>query len=537
MRDVRVSGQNEPGGDGGRTGLVGFILDVTEQRRSEAEVRKANRLMTMAGEIAHYGHWHLDLVTGERVWSEELYRIWGLPAATVPTFEDSLATYGEYESEVEAILRQAALDGRPFRYEAQIRRPDGTHRDVRIAGRGERDPNGKVCGLFGVVHDVTELRDAARERTWSTTFQRAVLPLRLPHLAGCSFDAVYDPGLAAAQVGGDWYDALELVDGRVLVSIGDVSGSGLSAAVVGGVMRQVIRGVSQVNANPVRILDAADRALRAEYPGVYVSAWVGLIDLVERTIVYAAAGHPPPLVVSADGSVDELHDPTTLLIGLREGHRAWSNTRALSEGDTLVMYTDGVTEAGHDVLDGYRRVREAAALVTTEPSDHPARQIKQHVIPEGTSDDVAILVVRIACREAGARAQRWRFDVRDAARAETVRGSVVLALERQGFGPVDRANAELVLGELIGNVVRHALPAGEVDVIVDRAGSNCVLHVLDRGPGFHHAGGLPSDPYAEDGRGLFLIAALALDFSVSGRSGGGSHARAVLSRRVGAGSA
>src|SRR5664279_1059774 len=77
--------------------------------------------------------------------------------------------------------------------------------------------------------------EAERERKWSTTFQRAVLPMTLPAVRGCVFDAVYEPGLGEAQVGGDWYDAVQLADGRVLVSIGDVCGSGLEAAVVVGV--------------------------------------------------------------------------------------------------------------------------------------------------------------------------------------------------------------------------------------------------------------------------------------------------------------
>ncbi len=92
------------------------------------------------------------------------------------------------------------------------------------------------------------------------------------------------------------------------------------------------------------------------------------------------------------------------------------------------------------------------------------------------------------------------------------------------MGASDRASAELIFGELIGNVVRHANGNSVVDVAVDHP----ILHVFDRGAGFVNTSRLPIDPYAETGRDLFLIASLAVDFGVSERHGGGSHARVVL---------
>jgi PAS domain S-box-containing protein len=371
-------------------------------------------------------------------------------------------------------------------------------------------------------------QEAERERKWSTTFQRAVLPASLPHVRGCVFDAVYEPGLGEAQVGGDWYDAVHLPDGRILVSIGDVAGSGLEAAVVVGVARQVMRGIAQLHADPMLILDAADRALCLEYPGVYVSAWVGLIDLVTRTITYASAGHPPPLLVSRDGVVRELADATTLLIGLRENHRGRPSTAALEQGDALVLYTDGVTEAGHDVIEGGRSLAEAAAKFASGSSPHPANTIRRKVIPDGSLDDVALLVVRTDCLAAEERIERWYFDARDSSTARRVRAQFVASLERRGFRLDDREKAELIFSELLANVVLHVREAGEVEAVVDHNGPFSVLHVLDRGVGFSNLSRLPADPDAEGGRGLFVIAALSVDFTVSERAGGGSHARVGL---------
>ena len=662
--------------------VVASITDVTERRAAEerrqaaeAALLNANGLMTMAERIAQYGHWRYDLTTRHIVWSEEVYRTFGLPLTYVPTLENSLVFFDPEGADVATIVNRATIDGEAFSYETRILRTDGTLRDVRCSARAERDADGVTVALVGIFQDITEQKENERERErliervalatragkvgiwewdvnaeimawdahmfalygrdtatdrptfgtwksalhhddrtrvmhqlyeglsgrepfdtefriiwpngethairaqativrnaddnpvrmvcinwdvteshslaerlqeekehererererlyeherrWSTTFQRAVLPLTLPKVAGCTFDAVYEPGLGDAQVGGDWYDAVHLMDGRILVSIGDVAGSGLEAAVVVGVARQIIRGISQLHANPTLILDATDRALCLEYPGVYVSAWVGLIDLVTRTITYASAGHPPPLLVSRDGAVRELADPSSLLIGLREGHRGQASSISIAQGDTLVLYTDGLTEAGRDVVAGNSTLREAAASIAAVPARYPANAIRRRVIPDGAPDDVALLVVRIDCREAERSIERRRFDVRDGAAAAAARTLFVESLEGHGFGADACANAELIFSELIGNVVRHAY-AEEVEVAVDHGGPYSVLHVMDRGSGFHHISRLPPDPFAENGRGLFLIAALSVDFTVSERPDGGSHARVVL---------
>jgi serine phosphatase RsbU (regulator of sigma subunit)/anti-sigma regulatory factor (Ser/Thr protein kinase) len=372
--------------------------------------------------------------------------------------------------------------------------------------------------------------EADRERQHSIVFQRAALPVSLPRVVGCVFDAVYEPGMVKARVGGDWYDAIRLPDGRIFISIGDVSCSGIGAAVVVGVARQVMRGISQLHADPMLILDATDRTLRLEYPKVRVSAWVGIIDLVTRTLTYACAGHPPPLLVSRRGVVVELDERTTTPIGLRKGHRGWASVVPIVQGDCLVLYTDGVTESGRDIILGIASLRKAVAAIATRSGPHPARAICRQVIRGGADDDVAILVVRPDLCEAERYIDRWQFDVRDGNAAGMSRAKFVESLHKRGFASDACANAEIVLGELVGNVVRHARTAVDVEVAVDHGGPNSVLHVMDHGSGFNHISRLPSDPYAESGRGLFLIAALTEDFTVSQRPSGGSHARAVLPR-------
>ncbi len=111
-------------------------------------------------------------------------------------------------------------------------------------------------------------------------------------MPGLHFDGIYVPASDRELLGGDWYDALRLNDGRIVISVGDVAGSGLPAAVIMASMRQVIRGVAQVYADPIAMLDAADRTLKTEYPDTFVTAFVGVLDPVARTLTHASAGHP-----------------------------------------------------------------------------------------------------------------------------------------------------------------------------------------------------------------------------------------------------
>lgn len=129
---------------------------------------------------------------------------------------------------------------------------------------------------------------------------------------------------------------------------------------------------------------------------------------------------------------------------------------------------------------------------------------------------------------------RWTFDTRDTRTASDVRKRLLAHLRTQGRPDADYAAAELVVGELLGNAVRHA--PGIVDVEVEWRGNASVLHVLDRGPGYDLATDLPPSS-SESGRGLFLISELAREFTVTRRPEFGSHTRAVLpvdrrSRRV-----
>ncbi|MDP9105566.1 MAG: SpoIIE family protein phosphatase, partial [Candidatus Eremiobacteraeota bacterium] len=371
-----------------------------------------------------------------------------------------------------------------------------------------------------------------REHRAAESFQEASLPATLPKVPGLALDAFYAPGRAEAQVGGDWYDALRLVDGRVIVSIGDVAGSGLEAAVTMGNMRQIIRGIAQVHADPALMLNAADRALRLEHPDKFVTAFVGVVDTITGTLTYASAGQPPPLLRHPDGTIEPLSE-TGLPLGLRSNSEdIRSTTIELPDGACLLLYTDGLTEFDRMPITGERRLSALLGEVASEGGEHLARRLVERMLPGGIArDDVAVLVLTVRAaldRDDRGRdiLQRWSFDTADGRSASASRRAFAEAFADHAAAIEDVAMAEMVFGELTSNTVRYA--PGPVDVIADWSGPDPVLHVLDKGPGFRHISILPPDLLSESGRGLFIVSALTHDFRVSKGHAGGSHARAVL---------
>ncbi|HEY0382641.1 MAG TPA: SpoIIE family protein phosphatase [Candidatus Elarobacter sp.] len=369
-----------------------------------------------------------------------------------------------------------------------------------------------------------------RERRVATTFQEAALVPSLPEVPGLTFDAMYQAAMLEATVGGDWYDAFRLPDGRIVLSIGDVAGKGLQAAVAMASVRQSIRTAALINPEPVAVLNAVDRIVRAMGQAPFVTAFVGVLDPVSFELAFASAGHPPSLLRDAHGTVSSL-DEGDLPLGLRGRTDGGARTIEVAPGSVLLCYTDGLTEFDRDAVDGERRVRDAFACAHGDV----ASEIYAHISHgRPANDDVAILAVTfhepLVTLDDPRRASVWRFDSTDAQHAGRTRREYVERLHAAGLSDDEMSSAELVFGELVGNVVRYA--PGPIVAMLDVSCPAPVLHVLDGGRGFEFRPRLPVDVMSERGRGLFLVTAFAEELSVERRRRGGSHARAVLAGRT-----
>ena len=385
--------------EGGERGLLCTCVETTKSVSREREFR------AMADSVADIIYTHASDGTVE--WANSRwYEYTGLPEDLATTAEGwARVVPAEDLASILTALERAAARNEPYEAEIRIKPHAGGDDALRwhlVRAVPMRAADGTIVRWAGSATDVHDRRadgDALRERyardhAVSLAFQNGALPRILPTVPGLAFDAIYEAAGEDALVGGDWYDAFRLPDGRVAISVGDVGGSGLEAAITMGAVRQTIRGAAQVLAEPAAALDAADRALRAEQPDRIVTAFLGILDPLTLAIIYASAGHPPPLLRQGDGTVVEL-TAIDLPLGLRNERAAGRNhVTMLSQNSLLVLYTDGLTEATRDMLEGERRLREAIAREDVFRSARPAAAIRRAVAVE-SNDDVAILTVRV----------------------------------------------------------------------------------------------------------------------------------------------
>jgi hypothetical protein len=238
----------------------------------------------------------------------------------------------------------------------------------------------------------------ARERRIAVSLQAASLPRVLPRFEFVRLDAEYRPGKAEATIGGDWYDAFALADGRVAFTVGDVLGNGLQAAITMTKLRQAMQSAAMVDPDPNVMLDVADRTLRGHDPDGYATAIAALYDPRTQVTTLASAGHPGPVLVRADGTNEDYTSPG-LLLGLRTADERAVEEIPTPPGSMLVFFTDGLVEATHDFDEGSRRLREALADPAVLRAANPARAIVEAVLRgEEAGDDIAVLTARFAPR-------------------------------------------------------------------------------------------------------------------------------------------
>jgi serine phosphatase RsbU (regulator of sigma subunit)/anti-sigma regulatory factor (Ser/Thr protein kinase) len=362
-----------------------------------------------------------------------------------------------------------------------------------------------------------------RERTTADSFQRAMLPAVLPQLENVSFSASYSAASESRRVGGDFYDAFRLPNGRVALTIGDVSGHGLEAAVIMGEIRQSLRAVASFeDAVPSEILDRASRLLVGSGRSVFVTAVYGVLDPRTGIFEYATAGHPSPVVY--DGRALQRLAGSGLPIGLRDGEGV-DFSLALPPACTIVLYTDGLIEFGRDLEEGERRLDAAIVSLKGGASDGIAGTIMQRVLGDDqATDDIAILTatIRTLPDRAYDEMRGWKFSSTDESTAVLVRHAVGALVAAWTGNEAHRHSGELAFGELFSNVVRHAPGPLEVRLIASPDGVE--LSVSDRGPGMR-AASHPPETLAESGRGLQLVREMADDMTIEAGSSGGTTVR------------
>ncbi|MFE2330905.1 SpoIIE family protein phosphatase [Streptomyces coelicoflavus] len=251
----------------------------------------------------------------------------------------------------------------------------------------------------GMVIDNT--RRYGRQRAVAEAMQRNLLA-PLPRSGHLRLAARYQPAPAGSQVGGDWYDAFVLKDGALALVIGDVVGHDLTAAAGMAQLHGILRSLAWDHTGPpgavVDRLDAAMPVITTVPLATLILARVeGDPDTGPWTLRWTSAGHPPPLLLSPDGTASFLEAGQGLLLGTGpvSGAGRPDATHPLEPGSTLLLYTDGLVETpGSDLDTGLEELRRHALALVHEPLDRLCGDILAH-LPPGSTDDVALLALRL----------------------------------------------------------------------------------------------------------------------------------------------
>jgi serine phosphatase RsbU (regulator of sigma subunit) len=249
------------------------------------------------------------------------------------------------------------------------------------------------------LQEVNErLREAhAREREVALALQDAMLPS--PRPVGRRRTAVrYRPALGSLNVCGDWYDLVDLPGDRIGVAVGDVVGHGLRAACVMGLLRSALSAASRVADGPARALEVLGLYARSVDGAENTTAVQTSVDWDTRTLTYSSAGHPPPALLRTDGTVEFLDRATDPPLGARPEHMARPEaTATFAEGDTLVLYTDGLIERrGEDIDRGLARLADSLSRQAAADPERLADTVLLDMLPAGgATDDTALVIVRL----------------------------------------------------------------------------------------------------------------------------------------------
>lgn len=332
-------------------------------------------------------------------------------------------------------LKKLLGDGEGAASGVRARLADGLRDEVTIALAGDVEgvavplsARGNVLGMLAVgrhpdrlhgADDIAVIEDVARraslaidnarahgERTQiAQDLQRALLPQALPVSPGVEFGAEYVPASTGSEVGGDFYDVVQLGRSRWLVSIGDVCGKGTQAAAVTGVVRDVVRALVGDNRSLPRMLRALNRTLLDQQNSDrYCTLATAIVTRRDGAggsrlldVQLCLAGHDRPVMLRRDGSTQPVGECGTA-VGLLEEIEVSEVRITLRPGESLVFFTDGVTERRQGAeMYGTRRLRRELRNLLAQPAQTMAARVREAVMafsPETPRDDIAVLVLR-----------------------------------------------------------------------------------------------------------------------------------------------
>ncbi|MGW3669030.1 SpoIIE family protein phosphatase [Streptomyces sp. NPDC005141] len=384
--------------------------------RIEDETARLASLLQHAQRLGRIGGFEENLLTGEIIWNDTLFDLYGRSPSGAPVPLEELPAHAHPDDAVAIgrFLRTVLHHRRPATAAFRLQRPDGVTRHIRMVAEPVLDADDQLFVVRGAYQDIsaqhwTEValavtRDQlahteqqAHERNRLTLqLQHAIMPptqapLRAPGLAVA---VRYRPAETEQLVGGDWYDAVVLPSGLVLLCVGDVAGHGIEAATSMVVLRNALRGLAVTGAGPGQLLSWLNIVAHHLTGGVTATAVCGIYDPRRRVLRWARAGHLPPVLVR-DAEANPLPLLKGILLGAVPEATFEEDELQLAVHDTLLMYTDGLIERRDRSVEVSLRQLLNAARTTSRTLDHQLDRLLTYSRSD-TDDDTCIVGIQVA---------------------------------------------------------------------------------------------------------------------------------------------
>jgi len=334
--------------DGRQEGDYAIYRDITGRKKTEEDIliqkTYLEKLFNSAPE-AIVLHDNEDVVVNV---NDEFCRMFGYSREeAIGKPINALVAPEEFRDEA-GRLSSKVIHGERVEADTRRKRKDGTLIDVWILG-APIVHGGKQMGVYAIYRDITERKReeearirAKEESRMARNIQLHFLPKGVPEIRGYE---VAGKSIPALNVGGDYYDFIQLDESRFAVSLGDVSGNGLAAALVMANLQATIRGQAMFDPEPSSVLERANRLLlRSTNSRTFISLFYGILDISRNTLTYANAGQDLPVIFSG-GNATRTLSVNGIVLGVLEGAVYPQEEIAMGAGERLLLYTDGIPEA------------------------------------------------------------------------------------------------------------------------------------------------------------------------------------------------
>uniref|UniRef100_UPI002024A3E0 SpoIIE family protein phosphatase n=1 Tax=Frankia sp. CiP1_Cm_nod1 TaxID=2897160 RepID=UPI002024A3E0 len=397
---------------------IGRFLDgiaLTWRRTDDTD--GLTTILQHAQRLGELGGWQQDMLTGDVRWTDHTFTLFRLapdaPEAPVSlqgldayVHADDLAAVGRFR---DVLFDQARPAATTFR----LLRADGAIRQIRAFAEPVTDTAGTLVAVRGTYQDLSTLyhtqvalaatrnqladteQRADDQQRLAIQLQRAITPFSADPVENGGLDIAvrYRPANQDHLVGGDWYDAVVLPSGEVLLAVGDIAGHGIRAVTGMVTLRNSLRGLAMTGAGPAQLLRWLNDVAYHLTDDVTGTAVCGLYDPATRMLRWACAGHLPPVLVR-DGDAAMLPLPAGVLLGA-DPHSAYEETAtALRPGDGVLLFTDGLVEQRGTALDETLDTLVLAAGRPIADLQRYADHLLRHTTPD-TDDDTCLIAVQL----------------------------------------------------------------------------------------------------------------------------------------------